>query len=247
MTSSLRFHPPFIAHRGVSALAPENTMAAFRLVPQSGTKWFEFDVHLTSDGVPVVIHDDRLERTTDGKGKVADMMWADMQKLDAGSWFDKKFKGERVPHLAEVLHFALTCDLRPVIEIKPCPGRAQATTMVTLIEAAKIWPHEHTSPLIVSFDPEVLGIASRLQPHWPRGLSFEKWHEDWRQRAAKVHAAVVSMDTGILTRERMQSMVRYGMALLVYTVNDPARARELLSQGARGIFSDNPQALVKAL
>src|SRR5580658_7344129 len=99
----ISFHPPVIAHRGASAQAPENTMAAFRLATESGAKWVEFDVHLTQDGVPVIMHDDTLDRTTDGKGKIADASWADVQKLDAGSWFDKRFKGERVPHLDEVL------------------------------------------------------------------------------------------------------------------------------------------------
>ena len=184
-TDSQLSPPPLIAHRGASADAPENTMAAFRLAADSGVTWVEFDVKLTHDGVPILMHDDTLDRTTGGKGTVADTNWADIQTLDAGSWFDKRFKDERVPHLVDVLRLCLERNIRPMIEIKPCPGRAQATTMVTLIEATKIWPRDHTSPVVLSFDTEVLGIAAKFQPHWPRGYSFEEWRTDWREEAAK--------------------------------------------------------------
>jgi len=240
--------PPLIAHRGASALAPENTMAAFYLAANSGAKFVEFDVHLTHDGVPVVIHDDTLNRTTDGKGAVADASWADMQRLDAGSWFDPKYAGEKVPSFAEVLRFALDSGLRPMIEIKPCRGREQATTMITLIEAAKIWPRDHTPPAVLSFDPQVLGIAARLQPHWPRLMSFNSWTNNWHEQAASVEAEMVGMDNDYLTAPRMEMISRSKEpALLVFTVNDAARAKQLLDQGARAIFTDNPAELIKAL
>ena len=246
--STIRFNPPLIAHRGASAHAPENTMAAFRCAAESGAKWIEFDVHLTHDGVPIIIHDDTFDRTTDGTGKIADTKWADVQKLDAGNWFDPKFKGERVPHLAEVLKLALERNLRPMIEIKPCEGRAMATTMVTLIEASKIWPRDDAPPVILSFDPEVLGIASKFQPHWPRGYSLEDWHDDWREEAAKVEAELISADAEWLTHERVNLFLRSsGSTLLAYTVNDPARAKELLSQGVAAIFCDDPSAMGAAL
>lgn len=247
MPSSLTFNPPLIAHRGDSANAPENTMAAFRLATESGAKWLEFDVHLTHDGVPVILHDDTLERTTNGKGKIADMLWADMQTLDAGSWFDKRFKDERIPVLTDVLRLALERDMRPMIEIKPCPGRAQATTMVTLMEATKIWPRDDVPPVILSFDSEVLGIASKFQPHWPRGFSFEGWREDWRDIANQVEASIVSVDAEHLSHERMEILTRSGQIILAYTVNDPARAQELLKHGVHALFCDDPKKLIKAL
>ena len=222
-------------------------MAAFRLAAESGTQWIEFDVHLTRDGVPVVLHDDTLDRTTDGKGAIADMSWADVQKLDAVSWFDKRFKDERIAHLNDVLRFALERNLRPMIELKPSPGRAQATTMVTLMEASTIWPRSHPPPLVLSFDREALGIAEKFQPHWRRGLSFEHWEDGWREEAAKVGAEAIVMDADFLTADRMNSLSRGGLAILVYTVNDPVRAKQLLNQGARAVFSDNPKELVLAL
>src|SRR4051812_26195793 len=97
MAAGFTFIPPLIAHRGASSEAPENTLAALKLARGRGANWVEVDVKLTQDGVPILMHDDTLERTTDGTGKVADTSWATIQTLDAGSWFDKKFRGERVP------------------------------------------------------------------------------------------------------------------------------------------------------
>jgi len=222
-------------------------MAAFRLAAESGVKWIEFDVHLTQDGMPIIIHDDTLDRTTNRKGNVADLSWVDIQQLDAGSWFDAKFSGERVPHMKEVLNLALERKLRPMIEIKPSPGRTQATTMVTLIEAAQIWPHTLPPPMILSFDREALGIASTLQPHWPRGISFEVWQDDWREQAAKVGAEALVMDSDFLTHERMINLQHGGLPVLVYTVNEADRAKQLLDQGARALFTDQPKELSSAL
>src|ERR1700753_901417 len=110
--------PPVIAHRGISLEAPENTLAALKLAAKSGAQWVEFDVKLTRDGVPILMHDETLDRTTDGSGKVADTDWADIQKLDAGSKFDGRFRGEKIPHLAEALRCMLDAGLRPMIELK---------------------------------------------------------------------------------------------------------------------------------
>src|SRR5882672_3455210 len=121
--SFLAFRPPVIAHRGARASAPENTMAAFRRAYEDGAKWIEVDIKLTHDGIPIIMHDDTLDRTTDGKGPVADMLWDDMQKLEAGNWFGPGFAGERVPRLSEVLHFVLEHNMRINMELKPCPGR----------------------------------------------------------------------------------------------------------------------------
>ncbi len=241
------FQPPVIAHRGVSAHAPENTMAAMRLVPASGAKWIEFDVHITEDGVPVLLHDDTLDRTTNGKGKIADLDWAALETLDAGSWFDARFKNERAPRLADALRFALEAGLRPLIEIKPCPGRAQATTMVALMEAAKVWPVNQPPPFILSFDVDAVAIAAQFQPHWPRGFSFSRWREDWRLFAARAQADMLVVDVDFLNRARVSVMAQGGLPLLAYTVNDPAQAKELLDWGVSAVFSDNPKAIIEAL
>ncbi|MDE2030139.1 MAG: glycerophosphoryl diester phosphodiesterase, partial [Alphaproteobacteria bacterium] len=190
----LNFRPPVIAHRGARARAPENTMAAFEAAREDGAAWIETDVKLTADGVPVLIHDDLLDRTTNGHGAVADMDWAEMRELDAGGWFAPVFAGARVPRLAELLAFARDSDMRINLELKPCPGRALATVMVSMIEAAKLWPADAPPPLISSFDAEALTIASRLHPGWPRGLLLDGWRDDWRELAGLTRASTLHVN-----------------------------------------------------
>jgi glycerophosphoryl diester phosphodiesterase len=247
MSLDFTFQPPVIAHRGVRSLAPENTLAAFQKTPASGARWIETDVKLTHDGVPILMHDDTLDRTTNGKGAVADMTWADMQRLDAGSWFGPNFAGERIPTLVETLNYVLKNNLHINLEIKPCPGRAQATTMVALIEAAKVWPQDYPPPLISSFDTEALMIAAQLHPGWPRGLLLDNWREDWRDIVHKTGASVIGMGDQNLTEARAGHLVHTRLPVLVYTVNDPVRAKELLHWGITAIFSDSPEEIIKAL
>jgi glycerophosphoryl diester phosphodiesterase len=207
----------------------------------------EFDVKLTRDGVPVIMHDDTLDRTTNGTGKVADMDWADIQKLDAGSWFDARFRDERVPHLADALRTILEGGMRPMIEIKPSPGRARATSMIALLEAAKIWPHNHPSPLVLSFNREALAAAAQIQPHWPRGLSFDEWQEDWRDGVKEVEAEAIVINADLLTSDHMPILTQSELTILTYTVDDPSLTKRLLSEGVSAVFCDNPGAMIAAL
>jgi glycerophosphoryl diester phosphodiesterase len=222
-------------------------MAAFRRAHEEGATWFECDVKLTEDGVPILMHDDTLERTTDGKGNVAEASWAEIEKLDAGGPFSPAFRGERVPHLRDVLRFAVARHMHINLEIKPCEGRARATTIVALTTATQIWPQDRPPPLISSFNEEALAIAAQLHPDWPRSFAFEEWREDWRATAALVGAKALTVDTEVLTPERMRVLTSSGLVILPYTVNDPARAKELLKQGARAVFSDNPREIIGAL
>ncbi|MFY9287382.1 MAG: glycerophosphodiester phosphodiesterase [Alphaproteobacteria bacterium] len=241
------FLPPVIAHRGVRSEAPENTMAAFAKVAASGASWIETDVKLTHDGVPILMHDDTVNRTTNGKGAVADLTWDDIQKLDAGSWFNPGFAGEPVPLLIDALRFVLDHNLRINLELKPCPGRTQATTMITLIEMMKIWPHNYPPPLLSSFDVEALTIASRLHPDWPRGLLLDEWHADWPELVSKTVASTINLNASLITQQRMRQLLQADLPILAYTVNDPLRAKELLHWGVTAVFSDNPREIIKAL
>lgn len=247
MPPPLIFHPPVIAHRGARASAPENTIAALRRAQEEGAPWIEVDVKLTRDGVPILMHDDTLDRTTSGKGPVAEMDWADIQALDAGSWFSPAFAGERVPHLSEALKCALDRRLRVNLEIKPCAGRARVTTMVMLMEAAKIWPQDRPLPLISSMDIEALCIASQFMPHWPRGLLLDEWRDDWRDIVQKVEASTLNINSNILSKERMRQLSMAELPVLAYTVNEPGAAKELFRSGVVAVFSDNPRDMIAAL
>jgi glycerophosphoryl diester phosphodiesterase len=244
---NLVFQPPIIAHRGDSRRAPENTLASLRLAQERGARWVEVDVKLTKDGIPILMHDDTLDRTTNGKGAVADKTWAEIQKLDAGVPFDKSFKGERVPHLAEVLKFVVGSGLHINLEIKPCPGRAQETARVMLQETAKLWPAHSSPPLISSFNEESLAIAKQMQPDWPRSLAMEVWRDDFEKNTASVGAQALTVDADLLTSEHMFILRKSGLTLLAYTVNDPAYAKKLLADGVHAVFSDDPGMLIESL
>lgn len=244
---SLVFPSPVIAHRGASAEAPENTMAALKKAQEAGAQWIEFDVKLSQDGTPILMHDDTLERTTDGTGYVADTDWDDIQKLDAGGWFHERFWGQAVPTMAEALAFILENNLRVNLEIKPCRGRTRATAMVTLIEAVKIWQNDTVPPLISSFDEEALAISAQLQPSWPRSFAFEDWRGDWHEAARRVDAEALTVDEKLLSGEYLRALVKSNLHVLAYTVNDPARARGLLNEGVSAIFCDDPKAMLAAL
>jgi glycerophosphoryl diester phosphodiesterase len=245
--SKLSFHPPVIGHRGVKGLAPENTMASFRRAKDEGVRWLETDVKLTKDGVPILMHDDTLDRTTNGHGPVLTTDWADIRKLDAGGWFAPEFVGERVPHLTEFLQFAREYGMRINVEIKPCLGRSQATAMVALIEIAKIWPRTAPPPLISSFDVDALITAAQLHPEWPRGFLFEEWPEDLRALMNMTEPSVLGIDHEILSDSRIAVLKKTGLPLLAYTVNNPARAQQLLGQGFVAVFSDNPKPILEIL
>lgn len=247
MIPMLSFIPPVIAHRGASRAAPENTLAAIRVAREQGVNWVELDVKITYDGVPVLMHDETLDRTTNGSGFVAEAAWNEISKLNAGSFFGSQYEDELVPHLSDAINLLLQNKLSLIIELKPCPGRAKATTMVTMIELAKLWPEGQLYPVISSFDVESLEMAAQLEPHWPRCLIMEGWDEDWRKKMGQVKACTLSVDESLLTPERVEVLKSLRLPLLAYTVNDPARAKELLSWGVTAVYSDDPRLVMNAL
>lgn len=221
-------------------------MAAFWAAWRAGARWVEADVKITSDGVPVLFHDDVLDRTTDGRGAVADADWRHIAGLDAGAWFAPDFAGTRVPTLSDLLLFARETGLRLNLELKPCTGRAQATVMVVMIEITRLWPETLPPPLLSSADIDALLVAAQLHPDWPRSLLIEAWSDDWRAVAARAGVSALHVNTDILTPERVDLLRQTGLPLLGYTVNDPARARDLLRQGFAAVLSDDPAACLAA-
>jgi glycerophosphoryl diester phosphodiesterase len=242
----INFFPPFIAAGGACIRAPENTMASFAAAREDGAGWIEADVKLTADGIAILMHDDTLDRTTNGRGNVADMTWAQMRDLDAGSWFAPSFTGTRVPALAELLAFARATGMRLNLEIKPCPGRARATTIVALIEIAKAWPEAALPPLISSFDIEALTVAAQLHPGWPRGLLLAQWREDWREVMTLTRATTLNINADLLTPERLAILRQTHVPMLAWNVSDAAQARDLFAGGVKAVFCDDPAQLLKA-
>ena len=243
----LRFDPPVIAHRGASACAPENTLAAFTQAKADGARWVETDVKLSRDGVPILLHDDTLDRTTNGAGPAAAQDWDALAKLDAGSWYAAEYKDTRIPQLTELLDFLKVADMRLNLELKPCPGRVRETTETVLATIAKQYPAHDPPILLSSFEAEALTLAARLQPNWPRGLLMEGWQDDWGERAAACNAATLHPNATTLNEARLRSLCARGLPVIPWVVNDGPRARQLLGWGVAAVFTDDPARLLAGL
>lgn len=230
--------PLWIAHRGGGAAAPENTLAAIRTGAAAGFRMVEFDVMLSRDGVPLLIHDETLERTTDGAGLVCEHDFADLQRLDAGSWHGPAFAGEGLPALEQALDLLLALNLDVNIEIKPARGFEQATGETAARLIAARWPAERRPPLLSSFDFPALDAARRVAPQLPRGLLFEEVPEDWRAQMQAHDAISLHCDHSRLSADRLRDIVAAGVPVLCYTVNDAARAAALVAAGVSGLFTD---------
>ena len=164
--------PQVIGHRGAAAAAPENTLASIRKAKELGASWIEFDVKLTRDGQAILFHDDRLERTTDGRGAVAATTLAEIKRLDAGSWFGPAFRGEPVPTFDEALMLCAELGLGINVEIKPCRRREAETAAVAMAALLRLWPPAHArrrwSPAL---RPNACGLRARSRPRCRAAIS----------------------------------------------------------------------------
>jgi len=238
VTSAAWPYPRWIAHRGAGKLAPENTLAAFRLGASFGYRAFECDVKLSADGVPFLLHDATLERTSSGLGLAGEQPWAALSQLDAGSWHSRLHAGEPLPTLAAIAAFVRGNGLLLNIEIKPTPGLEALTGQVVAGHAARLWADAAVPPLLSSFRPEALRGARDSAPQLPRALLLDSLWDGWFDVAAAVgvHAVVTHhrlMDAALLERLRDA-----GWRALVYTVNEPAEAQRLLDLGVDGLITD---------
>lgn len=234
--------PPVIGHRGAAARAPENTLAGLRQAKALGCVWVEFDVRLTADGVPVLCHDARLDRTTDGRGLVSAQAFAAIREYDAGGWFDPAFAGETVPTLEEALLLAGELGLGTNIEIKAESGRQYATAAAvaaTLHRLAGRLP----PVLVSSFQLAAVATLHRLAPQVPRGVLFQIVPRDWAEIASRFECAVIGADHRRLRPRRIAAIRAAGYQLAVFTVNNPARARLLFDWGVTAVFSDAPDMI----
>ena len=158
-----------VGHRGLAGLAPENTLASFREAVRIGADWLEFDVRFTSDGYPVIIHDGSLKRTSSGRGPVRARSLTDLRKLDAGSWFDNRFAGERIPTLEEVLKLGSRVRLNVEIKARCAPARHAAQAVWSRIQEAGL----EDRTLISSFDLNILRALRDLDPAVALGFPWQ--------------------------------------------------------------------------
>lgn len=240
------FPPPprVIGHRGAASHAPENTLAGIRKAAALGVRMIEVDAKLTADNMPILMHDDALDRTTSGSGPVRQVSLKTVRTLDAGAWFGSGFAGEPVPTLAEALDLCLSLGLAMNIEIKPCKGRERETAEASLVVAREIWPADRPPPLVSSFAPDAVAVALDVAPDWPRSLLFDRMPKDLQAAIEMLKPATLNTSHKRLSARIVTRLKATGLPLLAYTVNDPSRAEALFAMGVDGVFSDVPDAIL---
>jgi glycerophosphoryl diester phosphodiesterase len=235
-------YPLWIAHRGAGKLAPENTLAAFRVGAGHGYRAFECDVKLSADGVPFLLHDATLQRTTPAHGIAGERTWAELSQLDAGSWHSRGFAGEPIPSFEAIARYCLRNGFALNIEIKPTPGQELETGRVVARAAARLWAADRSGaalpPLLSSFRPESLQGAREAAVALPRALLVDTLWPGWFEMARSLDCAACVTNHALMDEALIARLRDNGMRALVYTVNDPSEAHRLLGLGIAGIITD---------
>ena len=230
-------YPHIVAHRGGGKLAPENTLAAIDVGARYGHTMIEFDAKLSQDGQIFLLHDDNLERTSNGWGVAGDLSWQDLLRVDAGSWFSSAFKGEPLPLLSKVAERCRRHGMMANIEIKPTTGCGPLTGKTIALAARELW-NDMTPPLLSSFEIDALEAAQLAAPELPRGLLLDEWRDDWQTLTSRLGCVSIHLNHRVLDEARVDALRAAGLKILVYTVNNPQRARELLRWGVNCICTD---------
>ncbi|MGC4060301.1 MAG: glycerophosphodiester phosphodiesterase [Aquabacterium sp.] len=244
-------YPCWIAHRGAGKLAPENTMAAFRLGAEHGFGMFECDVKLSADGEPFLLHDAGLDRTTNGQGDAGVQSWDALSRLDAGSWHGRTYAGEPLLRLESLARWLQALGLMVNLEIKPSPGEDTRTGRVVAQHVARLWAASDIKPLLSSFSVDALRAAQEAQPELPRALLLERWAHDATQQAQALGCIALVVNQAHLDEDRIAAGHAAGLKVLTYTVNDLSRASTLWLSGLDGLITDRvdlfePQARLGA-
>ncbi len=230
-------YPRWVAHRGAGKLAPENTMAAFRYGAAQGYRMFECDAKLSADGVPFLMHDATLERTTTGQGVGGDKPWSELAQLDAGAWHSRSYAGEPLPTLENLARYCLANRYFLNIEIKPTPGTERKTGEVVAVQAASLWQGE-IPPLLTSFQPESLEGARTTAAHLPRGLLLDTLWKGWLETALALECTAIVCNHALWDTSTVTQAKSAGLRTLSYTVNDDWAAQRLIALGTDGIITD---------
>ncbi|MBA4265961.1 MAG: glycerophosphodiester phosphodiesterase [Comamonadaceae bacterium] len=232
-------YPRWIAHRGAGKLAPENTLAAFRVGASHGYRMFECDAKLSADGVVFLMHDTTLERTTNGQGIGGHHEWHQLSQLDAGAWHSRGFAGEPLATLSAVAGYCLANAFMLNIEIKPTPGLERTTGVAVAKGAAALWASSMMAPpLMTSFQPDALQGAKEAAPALPRGLLLDTLWDGWLDVAIELGCVAIVCNHALWDETSMEKATRAGMRTLAYTVNDEWAVERLLHLGIDGVITD---------
>ena len=230
--------PLWIAHRGAGKLAPENTLAAFRVGAAHGYRAFECDVKLSADGLPFLLHDATLDRTTPRQGVAGDLPWAELSRIDAGSWHSRGFAGEPIPSLALIARYIQRNGHALNIELKPTPGQERETGLAVGRAVLDLWDVGAPLPVFSSFKHEALQGAQEAAPTVPRALLLDTLWAGWLEVALRLGCGAVVTNHKLMDAVLMQQLNDAGLRGLCYTVNDAAEAQRLVGLGVAGIITD---------
>lgn len=231
-------YPRIVAHRGGGLLAPENTLAGIRLARNLGFVGVEFDVKLTADDIPVLMHDDTLERTTDGSGAMAQTSYKEITRLDAGGWFGNEFSGEPVPSFAAASAQCREAGVWANVEIKPCPGRERETGEVVARMAKLLWSGAERPPLLSSFSAIALEAAAVESPELPRALLVVEVPVNWQAQMQRLQCVSLHASHRYLNAALVKAVHDAGYGVLAYTVNDSELALHLLDWEVDALVTD---------
>lgn len=238
--------PSLIAHRCGGALAPENTLAGLGIAARLGCVAVEFDAMLSADGVPLLIHDETLERTAGVTGRVAALPAAALLATDVGRRHHPAFGGETLPSLDAALRRCHTLGLAVNLEIKPAEGFEVATGREIGRALAALPPALRPALLLSSFSADALASAAERVPDLPRAFLVEAFHTDAIDTARRLGCAALNLSRQGLAPAHVAAVSGAGLRCLVYTVNCPDEARRLAAWGVAGVFSDRPDLLLSA-
>ena len=235
-----------IAHRGFSSRAPENTLAAIREAISIGADMAEIDVTLSSDEEIVVIHDETLQRTTNGSGLVSQFTLAELKDLDAGSWFGPRFAGERIPTLDEVLR---TVNGKILLNIEIKSEAVEGGIAARVVETVQ--RHEMKDQVVISsFSPTALEQVHSLAPQFTTAVLY---YQDLQQGLDAVDivdslgASVFNIKRTRLTSTMMRRCLEHGIPVGIYTVNKKRHMRRMIKKGVAAVFTDHPDRLIEVL
>jgi glycerophosphoryl diester phosphodiesterase len=243
-------YPTLFAHRGGGHLAPENTLAAMQCGVSHGYSAVEFDVKLSLDSIAYLMHDDTLERTAHTRARSRDCNMAELETLDAGTWFDEKYKvgkfrGEKIPRFSAIAKYLHGGGVMANVEIKPCPGR-EAETGIQIGElCAELWQDRLVKPLLSSFSVTALRAARAAAPDLPMGLLVERAPEETYALLEELRCVSIHTHFSTVNADIVRAFHHEGYRVMTYTANDVDVVAQLLDIGVDGIFTDNLEMVAR--
>jgi len=232
-----------IGHRGASGHAPENTLVAFRKAVALGATFIETDLQLSRDAHFVAIHDETVNRTTNGRGAVHDLTLTELRELDAGSWFGSEFAGERIPTLEEILQFSKKNDVVSYLEMKPSGSWGGEHAMIAALRESGEIPRA----VVISFEPTMVLNVRNIEPTVMTGLLYDGQLEKPVEKAVEIGARQLVVRGDLVTPALLEQARKKDLQVVCWTINQAAHMRLLIEAGVHGIMSDYPDRLVAAL